>query len=62
VEGGHQSRQDHGLATGWSGAAEQRGGVSVELKQLVLGETQGALHRIPKHPQDCEVGCVDEAN
>jgi hypothetical protein len=37
VEGGHQSRQDHDLATGWSGAAEKRGGLRVELKQLVLG-------------------------
>jgi hypothetical protein len=33
----------------------------VETKQLVLGETQGALHRIPNHPQERKVGCGSEA-
>jgi hypothetical protein len=61
VEGGHQSRQDHDLVSSWGGAAEERGSLSVEMKQLVLGETQGALHRVPKHPQECEVGRGDEA-
>jgi hypothetical protein len=61
VKGGHQPHQDHDLVTSSSGTVEERRSLFLETKQLVLGETQGALHRIPNHPQEREVGHGDEA-
>jgi hypothetical protein len=53
--------QDHDLLTSWSKVAEERGSLGVETLKLVLRETQGTLHRVPKHPQEGEVGHGDEA-
>jgi hypothetical protein len=61
VEGGHQPRQYHDLTARWSGIVEEEGTLRAETLQLVLGETQGALHRVPEHPQESEVGCGDKA-
>jgi hypothetical protein len=55
VKSSDQARQNHDLATRWKWAAEEKLCLSAQMFQLVLGQTQGPLDRVPDHPQEGEV-------